>query len=285
MWRSSLLTGRGLFVLATAAYAALAFAMTALAGQPRVPVDASLTIREYVDLGVPDPTSEWSVNKYERALRALGELPRVQLPRAASSRSQLLFDRLLMSYGRAFDLAYENGTAGETDRDPPLSLPQLYAITPEDGLLFDRELVAIRAETLSRSVETLSTRADLLALAKRFAERIETASSEADRIQLSTRAARAEETAARVSRQIKEQASELLALAGVPEIGDPARQQLLESAQELFPKLTKFLREEDVRWISTLLRGAGSPDFNVAIRPGLLKLAEELQRDGADSKS
>lgn len=280
----SLAMGWRLVVLATAVLVALGFAPAALAQQVTVPEDSSLTNREYADLGVPDPTSEWTVNEYEEALRIFGELPRSKLPRAGSEHSQLLFDRLLISYERAFDLVYRSVPTDEKAlASPPPSLPQLYSTTHEDHLLFDRELVAIRARTLSRSIKTLSTRGQLSALAKQFAQRMEAASSEPDRTRLSDRVQKAEETAARVSSQVKDQASELLAIAGIPEIGVRARQELLESAEELFPHLTEFLSEEDVRWVAALLRGAASPEFNSAIRPGLLKLADDM--DGARSKT
>lgn len=273
-----------LVVLSTAFHVGLAFASAAVAEHVTVPEDASLTIREYEDLGVPDPASEWTVNEYEEALRVLGELPRAKLPRDGSARSQLLFDRLVICYGRAFELSDKSTPTSEGPQGKPApSLPHLYATSEQDHLLFDRELVVIRARTLARSIKTLPTRREMLELAKQFAQRVEGATSEPDRTRLSVRVQKAEETAAGVSGQVKDQASELLAIAGIPEIGNRARQELLESAEELFPDLPEFLSEDDLRWVVALLRGAATPEFNAGIRPGLEKLADQL--DGGHSKS
>jgi hypothetical protein len=268
---------RKLYLLPLVVHAITPFVLPAYAEKLTVPADSSLSSAEYVDLGVPDPRDTWTGNEYEQALRVLSGIPRPQLPRVGSKRSQLVFERLLMTYAREFDLDFDEEHEHVADHtSPPPSLPELYSTTHEDYLLFDKELVAIRCEALARSLNNLPTRAHLSALVNRFAERLETATSEAVRTQMTESARQSEETAEAIADLVKRQTSELLAIAAIPEITDPARQQMLQKAETLLPQLPKHLPANDVRWIANLLRGAASAERNASIRPGLLKLANEL---------
>ena len=117
-----------------------------------VPADASLSISRYCDLGIPEPSKPWTAADYLHALRVLGELPRTQLPRA-SGPSQLMFDRLLISYRNEFDLPDGDGDAKyPAGESTPNNLPILYSPNQQDVFLFDNELIAIRAEELSRTL-------------------------------------------------------------------------------------------------------------------------------------
>jgi len=242
-----------------------------------VPEDSSLSISEYGELGVPDPSRPWTSGEYERALRVLEELPRPQLPRA-SGPSRLLFDRLLLSYRREFELPYGNGSGeGATEESLPQDLPAVYSPEERDGLLFDKELIAIRAEALSRTLETVPTRAKLLAQVEGFAQMMKRTSSETERVRFSEGMRRAEEAAERVSHLVRSQTSELLVVASIPQVADPARQLLLRKAQVLVPRLPQFLEARDVQWVATLLKGSADSEVNASIGPGLLALAKELE--------
>jgi hypothetical protein len=241
-----------------------------------VPADESLPADEYIRRGVPDPAESWTANDYEQALRALSSMPRRQLPRAGSDRSQLLFDRLLISFAQAFELEYE-GPIDEEVTLPPPSLQELYSVGNRDDLLFDRESVAIRSEALARSLKTLPDRAELLDLADRSIELMRNASSEAARKRASEGVRQSEESAKHVADLLKQQVVEMLAIAGVPEARDSARQEMLRRAQDLLPQLPRFLSTNDLRWIANVVRGAAGPDINMSIRSGLLQLADQIE--------
>jgi len=250
---------------------------TAESTELTVPEDASLSLAAYSELGVPNPNGPWTSSEYERALRVLEGLHRPQLPRA-SGPSQLLFDRLLLSYRRAFELPYGDGPGeGAREEPPPRDLPDLYSPEDEDGLLFDKELIAIRAETLSRTLETVPTRAKLLAQAEGFANMMKGTTSEAERVRFSEGMRRAEDAAERVSQLVRRQTSDLLVLTAIPQVTDPAREFLLREAQALVPKLPPFLGPRNVQWVVNLLRGSASSEINASIGTALLGLSKELE--------
>jgi hypothetical protein len=63
--------------------------------------DNSLTVEEYIKLGVPDPYNEWSMTDFSQARAALAKLKwdrPFQLPRKDSEKSGLLFEHML-SFG------------------------------------------------------------------------------------------------------------------------------------------------------------------------------------------
>lgn len=60
--------------------------------------DDSLTVEEYMKIGVPDPNKEWSMTDFTQAHSALAKIKwekPFQLPRKDSEKSKLLFDHML----------------------------------------------------------------------------------------------------------------------------------------------------------------------------------------------
>jgi hypothetical protein len=265
-----------LLVLAMVLHATLA-SVRAAASDLSVAEDSSLPLSAYVDRGVPDPGRAWTASEYEKALRVVQDLPRSQLPRADGP-SQPLFDRLLLSYRREFHLLDEGGPSMvSAEKLPPRDLQELYSPRNQDGLLFDKELVAIRAETLARALETLPTRADTMAQVAGFEDLLAGTSSEAERLRLMDEIRRAEEGAQRVSQLVRSQTSDLLVVASIPQVGDAARQLLLLRAEGLVPKTSQFLADQDLQWVATLLKGSADSRTNASIRAGLRDLAEQLE--------
>lgn len=277
----TLIVGAYLF-LALATHASGGIAFAAAQDTLRVPEDNSLTTEEYVGLGVPDPRRHWTANDYFQALRVLSRIEPTRLPRARSSRSQLLFDRLLITYGRFPDLEWEEGRRIEPEEAAQLlDPPRLYARDRTSGLLFDKELVAIRSEALESTLTKVSTRSELFALSERYARLVEISESEAERMRMSAGIRSLEHTVQVTARLVKQQAIDLLVIAGIPEVRDSARHQMLLRAEALFPELREFLPDSDLRFLGDLIRGAAGADLNSSIRSGLLKLADELEAAAA----
>jgi len=242
-----------------------------------VPKDSSLSIREYMAKGIPDPSADWTVNQYEKALGTLGGLPRYQLPRMGSDRSSVLFDRLLSCYLKEFELSLgTDSTSHAFVRVSVPSLPDLYSTARNDHLLFDRELIAIRLGNVTRSIGDLAPRSLTEEQAKRYGLRLESASSAQERAQLGASLRRAEQLILQTSELVTDQVSEVIIIASIPEIGELARKELLEGVKYLTPELPRFLLEDDIRWVATLLKAAARSEYNVAISEGLLKLAGQL---------
>jgi hypothetical protein len=68
-------------------------------------VDKSLTIEEYMKLGVPDPTKEWHMDDFSQARAALGKIKwdkPYQLPMKDSKKSGSLFDHMLSPINMSF---------------------------------------------------------------------------------------------------------------------------------------------------------------------------------------
>lgn len=242
-----------------------------------IPQDRSLSIEEYMTLGVPDPAREWSATDFEDALRLLEKLQPEQLPRVASPRSQKLFERLLSSHRNEFKLepSIERGDE-RGDGLPPQTLSELYS--PKNGLLFARELVAIRAESLNLSLGWLTPTAETRELASQFLSMMEDATSPERRVQLRERVAQAERTGEISARLVRKQVSELLALAALEELGDVARRDLLSHAERSFDQLPRFLSRNDLKWIADLLSGAASMEWNATIARGLYDLGKSLDQ-------
>lgn len=60
--------------------------------------DNSLTIEEYIELGIPDPAKEWTMADYSQAHNVLGKLKwerQLQLPVRDSNKSGFLFERMI----------------------------------------------------------------------------------------------------------------------------------------------------------------------------------------------
>jgi hypothetical protein len=242
--------------------------------EPIIPEDSSLSLAKYAELGVPEPSRPWTASEYEHALAVLARIPRTQLPRA-SGPSQLLFDRLVLSYNREFELP-EGVDDGKDDRAPP-DLPELYAPGKADSLLFDRELVAIRSETLSRTLRTMPSRTKLLIQARDLASMMKNTTSDAERQRFSEAMKKAEDAAEHVSHLVRTQTSELLLLASIPRVTDPARQLLLKRVQHLAPSLPAFLDAQDSRLLVILLKGSAGSRANASISAGLSEIAEKLE--------
>jgi len=241
-----------------------------------VPQDESLSSAAYSEMGLPDPSHEWTANEFDKALGILGKIARQQLPRAGSSRSHAMFNRLLVSFAREFDLDYDRTAGHSTDTTPAQSLPALYAVQRGDGFLFDLELVEIRSQALERSLARLPTRADGEARIRTTLETIEKSNSDTERLDLGQRVKRSEEVIHWTEELVKQNCSDLLVLTAIPELRDVARQRALTRMDSLFPRLPEFLSSDGLRWITALLRGAAESGLNASIRPGLLRLAELL---------
>src|SRR5215470_16523975 len=70
----------------------------AVSSDAQVPPDESLTIAEYIRLGMPDPRSDWTKEDRSAARSILRELAGknpTQLPRFGSAHSGVLFERLV----------------------------------------------------------------------------------------------------------------------------------------------------------------------------------------------
>jgi len=249
--------------------------LTSEARAASVPDDRSLSVGDYIELGVADPAREWSATDFEDALRLLETLEPEQLPRVASPRSQRLFERLLSRHRNEFELEPEKRGDVQREGAPPRSLTELYS---PQGLLFARELVAIRAESLNRSLGWLTPRAETQELASQFLSMMEDATSPERRVQLRERVAQAERTGEISARLVKRQVSELLALAALEELGDVARRDLLSHVERSFDQWPRFLSRSDLRWIADLLSGAASMDWNATIARGLYDLGKALDQ-------
>lgn len=76
--------------------AGLVFTLSA-SSETRVPPDHSLTLDQYIALGMPKPEADWNADERSAArsiLRKLAEQDPTQLPRFRSERSGALFEKL-----------------------------------------------------------------------------------------------------------------------------------------------------------------------------------------------
>jgi len=156
--------------LTIAILAGLALGFSASGGS-RVPPDHSLTVEQYVDLGMPVSGVNWTADERSTArsiLRKLASQDPTQLPRFRSKRSGALFEKLTREEvfrrdeleGRMGELTsseFENLSAKGLEKlaygD---SLEAIYAPESTGGLLFDRERVEICEQQLLRVLQLRS---------------------------------------------------------------------------------------------------------------------------------
>lgn len=242
--------------------AGLALPANAIAGTKLVvPEDASLPLSEYAARGVPDWRVPWTPGELDRALAALERLPRPQLPRAGGA-SRPLFDRLL------------HGSDEDLPGHPHPDLIALYGTHHGDGLLFDRELVAIQGQALAAWLDEVEwEKRELDGMSRGLTEQREAALRAHSNSKLMLDAA-------------LQQAGFLVMLSAIPEAHDTARTLMLERASQLLPALAVLLAPEDLDSLVALLRAFAEMEVNVSIRSGLRGLAARLEAAGAaDSPS
>jgi len=113
-----------------------------------IPQDRSLSVEQYVARGLPELGEQWGPEEVARAARLFAELASTeptQLPRQGSERSGVVFERVLA----------ESLTFGGLGGGAPSASLQSYAFDPLVGLLFDRELVAIRRAIAEASLRVV----------------------------------------------------------------------------------------------------------------------------------
>ena len=157
---------------------ALVFSCGASPDSGQVPPDLSLTIDQYLVLGIPKLELDWTADQRSMVrsiLRKLAEHDPVQLPRFASDRSGSLFEKLVQE-----EIFRRSGSEGEIGNMPGRELDQLtgdqfaqiahrgslagiYAPESTGGLLFDRELVEIGAHQLRKILKLRAEIAEKLA--------------------------------------------------------------------------------------------------------------------------
>jgi len=244
----------------------------------RIAPDDARSVDEYRDLGIPDPSHPWTAEEYVKTLRILGSEAGPRLPRA-SGPSKPLVDRLLISFRGGFELpARDTSSQGSPADELPEDLPALYSPREADGLLFDLELVAIRAAAVERTLDLVQPRSALLDLAQSLAARAQAASSaEAQEEGFAESGRRAEQMAERTSQIVRDLVSDLLRLSAIPQMRDQARKLLLERLEGIVPQLPRYLAPRDGRWMVNMLRGAAASEPNAPIREELRKLAKDME--------
>ncbi len=242
----------------------------------QVPEDDSLLVGEYRKRGIPDPSVNWSKEQYVTTLRLLESLERKELPRAGSDRSGILFERLVKSHLEVPSIA--------TEREGVRNLGDLYAASDGDNLLFDRELVAIRAAELNQLLANSPTRAELrdtareaAALYRESAHRPELAEEIRAPGRLATQLREYDELLQHSSNALRKDASRLLYLATLADLTSQARYELITHLQEATPQLRRRLVVDDQAWMATEVRGLGRLHFNSAIQQELDGIASLLE--------
>lgn len=132
-----------------------------------VPDDRSLSLSGYEARGMPSIGSDWGPKDARSAWKVLGELYRedpAQLPRFQSGQSGPLFDKILRE-AFTIDSMLGDITVGEIDRlqeDDGLgaalanrSLVSFYQVREGSDLLFDKELVEIRASAAKSIIDSI----------------------------------------------------------------------------------------------------------------------------------
>lgn len=236
----------------TTAALLLALSLPCVAGssEVRVPPDHSLTVEEYIQLGMPPLEPDWSRDERATArsiLRELGEQRPSQLPRFASDRSGPLFEKLVHEESfRREELEGRIGemTGQEIDQLGPDELAQtirrdslegIYAPEATGGLLFDRELVEMAAQRLQKALELRAN--------------IESNLAEAEAVpRSSTRgkdfAARYRELLQVCDQILVQRLSQLAAFAIAEQFSPPARSDATSHLIQRVPQIAPFLSAE-----------------------------------------
>ena len=232
-----------------------------------VPPDESFPLQGYLEKGIPDPATSWSFSQYQGALHALASLPRERLPRRDSGESGLVFHRLLISHHAFPDAAL----AG---RGPGLSV--LYGAAKPDGLLFDRELVAIRLSGLEELVKEAPTSAQVREAEEAAATLYRKSQSAEVRAQSERALTVYAELLQNSSAALLQRLMDVLYLLSLPELSHVARAEVLRGLSEVLPLLPDRMVQADAAELSEHLAGLSRLAANSLIRGELLALAEML---------
>lgn len=233
-----------------------------------IPDDRSLLVQDYMKLGLPDPATSWSVAEYRTALEELAKLPGSQLPRLHSSRSGLVFQRLLITQLDVPDLAL---------RGEGPTLADLYGLHREDNLLFDRELLAIRSSRLKAIIAGAPSEDDIRASERDVAALYERAESEEERNRRAETLQVYSQLLQQSSEMLREGALGILYLLSLKEVSPEARAEAVTEFNALVPLFKGRLLGTDLEAIAQELRGLGRLDRNDAIAKALGDLATRVQ--------
>jgi len=245
-------------------------------GDKHVPPDASLSITGYEALGVPNPRTSWAVDEYIEALRLLGAVERTKLPRVGSDRSALLFERLVITHLSVPEIVVSRALANGRSA---LGLSDLYSPAARDGLLFDRELVAIRGAELRSMISDAPTRSGVEEAERVAAKLYE--SDEKRRRQHAEQLIEYSQVLRQSSEAIRVRFGRLLSVGSLPNLGNEARTDLVTVLTESVPASEGRLTAEDRRMLTAEMKAFGRLESNHSIRDELMHLAALLQRDAA----
>jgi hypothetical protein len=245
-----------------------------------VPPDASLSIGEYEALGVPNPRTSWDVAEYIEGLRSLVAVERTKLPRVGSDRSGLLFERLVITHLSVPEIVVSQASA---DGKSAPGLSDLYSAAPRDGMLFDRELVAIRGAELRSMISDAPTQSEV-----EEAERVAAKLYESDAERRGHHAKQLVEYS-QVLRQsseaIRVRFGRLLYIGSLPNLGNDARADLVTVLTESVPASEGRLTAEDRRMLSAEMGALGRLESNSSIRDELMRLAALLSETQSSHNS
>jgi hypothetical protein len=245
------------------------------------PADDSLTAAEYMELGIPDPSDQWSAEEYVSGTGILGSIARTKLPRYQSSKSGLIFERLLITYSKWPDLLFDaplNPEVQHRDDESTVSpLPDIYGVSCKDQFLFDRELVEIRSVILEGSLGRISPRSNLKEKVKELSEQLDEESSDEKRLRISELIRKYEDLMEVSSGVVRGQLSDLMDLASLSQLDGEIRQALEEKVVTLVPRAVAILSDTDRIWIAELAERLSRLEFNAAIRKGYLDSVDLLR--------
>jgi hypothetical protein len=137
----------------------------------RLVPDRSLTVKEYIDAGMPEIDEKWQVPQYEFAVKTLTKIAArdvAQLPRADSPRSGKLFRRMVATdnfdavRSSGFALAEQVRNLQEVGHNLD-AIMKIYENAQKDGRSFDAEMVQLNTNAISFCVVAYSTIDDALA--------------------------------------------------------------------------------------------------------------------------
>ncbi len=258
--------------------AALFAASVVRAGEGQyVPVDKSLRIGEYEALGVPDPRTSWTIDQYISALRSLGSIERAKLPRVGSDRSGLLFERLVITHLSVPEIVVSRTAV--TGKAVP-TFPALYSAEAEDRLLFDRELVAIRAAELKAMISDAPTQVDV-AEGERVAAKLYEASEGQQRRQHAQQLLDYAQVLQQSSEALRVRFGRLLYLGSFPKLQDGARADLVTALSESVSVAEGRMTAADRRMLAVEITALGRLEWNSSIRDALMQSASVLKADTA----
>lgn len=237
-----------------------------------VPDDQSLSVEGYMQQGLPDPAVSWSIAEYAPALKQLAKLPGSQLPRLHSSRSGLVFQRLLITQLEVPDLALQGDGA---------TLADLYGLNREDNLLFDRELLAIRASRLKAIIAKAPSEDDIHAAERDVSALYERAESQEERSRRAETLQVYSQLLRQSSEMLREGALGILYLLSLEGVSPAARAEAVAELNTLIPLFRGRLLKTDLEAIAQELRGLGRLDRNASIANELGDLAARVEASAA----